>query len=255
MDYIIPDAEWDRKGAYGLFFPDYAIHAMRNGTITPRDAILVAHVERVCMPYSARQPELAEYDGCEGCESVEVRISYLREILCTTTRTANLTITRLLNHRRQLLKGKKVGRWVWQLARNKRLSEASGETPGGSLYVPHPIRKAFQAGDLTPLEMLAVGKISCFTRAGSQCYASNRWLGEFLGVGPQRAQQLVRQLLEKEWLTATYLTKDDLRDMLAQDGRDGYCGWGESTVRLLWPPRLSGLYSQTLLEDDETDEC
>jgi hypothetical protein len=227
---------------------------MRHHTVTPRGAILIAHVERICVPFCARQPDLAEYDGSEGCEWVEFRIAYLREILHATTRTVNLTITRLLNHRHQLLKGKKVDRWVWRLGLSERLSESStGETPGGSLYVPHPIRRAFEAGDLTATEMLAVGKISCFTRAGKQCYASNRWLGEFLGVGQQRAQQLVRRLLEKDWLTATFLTKDEFRDVLALDGRHDLRGTGNSTVRLLWPPRMSGLYPVSALQEDEDE--
>jgi hypothetical protein len=229
-----------RPRAAGLTLFPYVLRYLRSQTITARAAILLAHVDRAVSPYDKRYPEECHAEDSEFVPWVRFSTEYLREILCATDKTVLDTIKRLRAHRagRHLLKAERLDRCHWQLETREWVREES-DADEPHLYVAAPVRKMFEAGDLTAMQMLALGLVASYTRRGQLCYFTNEYLGRFFGITWQRAKQLVRELGDKGFVYAEYPTKDQLRHHLAAH-HQSFRGWGSRQVRVLWA-KVAGL--------------
>jgi hypothetical protein len=209
---------------------------LRSQTITARAAILLAHVDRAVSPYDKRYPEECHAEDSEFVPWVRFSTAYLREILCATEKTVLDTIKGIRNHRagRHLLSAKRLDRCHWQLETREWTPEEPDQDDrlrSAHLYVAAPVRKLFEAGELTPMQMLALGLVAGFTRRGQLCYFTNEYIGRFFGITWQRAKRLVRELVDLEVLTAEYLTPNELQQALGAAYRS--CRCKGSRIRVL----------------------
>jgi len=202
---IIPEPSPKGKPRFaGLYLLPYVLEALRSGAITPRQAILLAHVDK----------------SPDETWTVE----YLRRILQCTTRTVNLTITGLTEKRPRLLRATKVDRWRWRLAPRQR--DPDDDPEGSALFVSAEMRDNFESGKLTPIEMLVIAKIWGFARGNRPCFAGNAWLGGFFGLSAERTRGVIRSLERNGWLRREFIPSQQLRCALANGytqfkGRDG----------------------------------
>jgi len=244
---IIPESRPGRKpGTAGLYIFPYVLRYLKAGTITPRMALLLAHVDRAVNSWASRNPEKVAEDS-QWTPYLDFKTAYLRTILCCDEKTVRATVLGLDRHRarRHLFRATRLDRRRWRL-QTVELAKPDDATVGDRLYIPWQVRKVFEGGKVTPMELLVLALVGSLTLRGALCYISNQRIGEFLGIGRQRAKRIVRALVAKKLLTSEYVTKNELRKTEWITFR----GTGGRTVRLLTvvlPPERDG-------QDEEQDD-
>ena len=225
-----------KERPHGLFILAYAMALLRGHMITARGAILLAQVDRCVNPYwprkTKRTGKLHEEDRKKDDIDYEARrgdpenysTAYLRRILGASQETVNATIRHL--HKLRVLRAKRLSRHRWRLWTEKRPIE-EGQI---GFFVPHSVRREFEDGALTPMEALVLSLIASFTRRGSCCHASNRWIGKQFGVGVREIQRLICELERKAGLRKRFETSKT-----------------HDTVRWLLPPEWPSIYRQPMI--------
>ena len=131
-----------------------------------------------------------------------------------------------------MLVARKMDKYRWKLKTHRQTKDSTI----GSLYIPPPVLRRFENGQLTPVEALVLSIVFSFYRAHQPCYPTNRWVGERIGVTASRVQQVLRRLIDLKLIKATYMTRDELRDRL----EDERCRLrGQLMARLLRPTKAA----------------
>jgi hypothetical protein len=85
------------------------------------------------------------------------------------------------------------------------------------LWVP---RILLEADDLTPSDRLLLARIDALDQDERGCFASNRMLGEFLGLSPGTIRNMLHKLKEDKWVSASMFgpNRRSLRVTFEQEG-------------------------------------
>ena len=232
MPYYTEQPQEVKRRPAGLFLLPYTMEALRERRITARQAILLGHVDHW----------INHRDKDKRTPSRVFRIDFLRSILALkdTRQSLRKLILDLEAKRPPLLKARKLDRQRWELKTKPRDRDRHGY-----LYVAPPIRKGFEAGELTPMHAILLGEVASFTRGGKLCYVTNKHFENRLGVSKNRVVKLIGEVVDRGWLLSQLMTHDDLGDVLARhNGCAGFKRRGGRTSRLLWPTDWR-LYSGT----------
>ena len=228
----------------GLYVLQYVMAALVDRQITPRAAILLAHVDKTSNSYEKRHQE-----GDNGTITPRrFRTDYLRQILHCNDAAVRRTIENLRTKR--LLKARKLNLRCWEIKTRQR--ETKDEA--GALYIHPVLLELFQSGKLSsPMGMLALAYISSYTRRNQVFYASNKHLGETLGVGRQRAQRIVKELEEDGWIRSKKMTRAEARRYYLFARIGDSTTDSEKTLRIL-TPNIKQLCCQYHDDDEEEDD-
>jgi len=188
---------------------DYLLDALSEGSITPRQMLLVAHVDRHVNPWWTRHERAMQetYSGCEPPKDAWFRVSTLCTMLGVSRKSlieilhgdatdgsGNRTVGLLDPGRKpRLLEGVKDGE-LWKLRTRRR----PGKDGKPHFRIPGDVLRMFERGELKPMEALVLSRIRAFRTSGL-CYLTNGELGKRFGIGAQRASKIVATLKARSW--------------------------------------------------------
>jgi DNA-binding CsgD family transcriptional regulator len=221
---------------YGLRFLEDVWRYYVARVISARQAILLAHVDHFVNPLDfspvvEKQWGLEEETVDPGPDPVEsklFRTSTLQTILqCSrwTVRSTILDLRRL----RKVFKARKVAKDLWELKTRPRDAKQG-------FYVYPIVRKTFEHGLLSPVEMLVLADIASFTLKDQFYWKSNQQLGKRLGLRIEGVRYHLQKLRRKGLLEQEEMTHDEAREALRRlDYEKPFKRRGCRITRLLFP--------------------
>jgi len=210
---------------YGLRFLEDVWRYYVLKVITARQAILLAHVDYFCNPQ--QQKKDGEWDAVK---SKFFRTDTLETILQCSRWTVWHAVCDL-QRLRGMFKARKMARDFWELKTKPRQREQA-------FYVYPIIRKLFEAGAYTPIEMLIMADIASFTLNGQFYWKSNRQIGDRLGLRSRGVEWHLAGLRARGELIAETMTHDEACEVLERIGYEKmFRRKGGRITRFLSPTR------------------
>lgn len=165
--------EKDGRELKGIYVPHNVMEGLRNGELTPREALVVAVVD---LRTNGDAGECYETSVEEIAESLNMDVSSVRKLL-----------GRLRRNRKWLRQKKSSG---WRILLRLRQSRAE---EGGGLLIPHPVYGLLSGGvpGITARHLFMLAYIASFQRNKRCCFAGDAAIGRVLGLSTRTIKNLL----------------------------------------------------------------